>query len=88
MQQKAPIQLLPKQKFSWNTQEKSPFHAKQQILKMSEAKAEKCTTWGDNGVITLIEIWAGEGIQEQLDSFARKWPINDKIARRLPGGGR
>ena len=52
-------------------------------LKMSEAKTERGTLWGDNEVIALIEIWADEGIQQQLDSCTRKRPILQKIARRL-----
>ena len=44
--------------------------------------------WGDNEVIALIEIWADEGIQQQLDSCTRKRPIFQKIARRLQEEGK
>ena len=63
------------------------FHLKQATLKMSEAKTERGTLWGDDEVMALIEIWADEGIQQQLDSCTRKRPIFEKIARRLQEEG-
>ena len=54
---------------------------------MNESKTERGTLWGDDEVMALIEIWADEGIQQQLDSCTRKRPIFKKIARRLQGEG-
>ena len=54
---------------------------------MSESKTERGILWGDDEVMALIEIWAGEEIKQQLDSCRRKWPIFEKIARRLQGEG-
>ena len=54
---------------------------------MSESKTERGTLWRNNEVMALIEIRAYEGIQQQLDSCTRKWPIFEKIARRLQGEG-
>ena len=42
---------------------------------------------GDDEVMALIELWADEGIQQQLDSCTRKRPIFEKIARRLQEEG-
>ena len=50
---------------------------------MNEGKTERGTLWGDDEVFTLIEIWADEGIQQQLDSCTRKRPVFETIARRL-----
>ena len=54
---------------------------------MNEGKNERGTLWGDDEVFTLIEIWADEGIQQQLDSCTRKRPVFEKIARRLEEEG-
>ena len=50
---------------------------------MSASKAERGTLWADEEVMALIGIWVDEGIQQQLDSCARKRPIFEKIARRM-----
>ena len=54
---------------------------------MGESKTERGTLWGDDEVMTLIEIWADEGIQQQLGPCTRKRPIFEKIARRLQEEG-
>ena len=59
------------------------FYLKQTSLKMSEPKTKRGTLWGDDEVMALNEIWAEEGIQQQLDSCTRKRPVYQKIARRL-----
>ncbi len=56
------------------------------FIMASEAKAERGMLWGEQ-VQALIEIWAGGGIQQQLNSCTRKRPIFEKIARRLEGEG-
>ena len=52
-----------KQNSSWNARAKRSLDLKQHILKMNETKAERGTLWGDDEVMSLIEIWADEGLQ-------------------------
>ena len=61
--------------------DQSTRYLKQNIFKMSESKTERGTLWGE------YEIWVDKGIQQQLGSCTRKWPIFEKIAQRLQGEG-
>ena len=67
--------------------DRSARYLKRNIFKMSESRKERGTLWGDDEVMALKEIWANEGIQQQLDSCTRKRPTFEKIARRLQGEG-
>ena len=48
-----------------------------------QANIDKGTTWEETEVLALIEIWADEKVQQQLDSCTRKKPIFEKMAQRL-----
>ena len=48
-----------------------------------QANIDRGTTWEETEVLALIEIWADEKVQQQLDSCTRKKPIFEKMAQRL-----
>ena len=48
---------------------------------MNETKAERGKLWDDDEVMALIEIWADEGIQQQIDSCTRERSSSSHIAQ-------
>ena len=53
----------------------------------SQAKTDRGSTWEDEEVVELINIWADERIQQQLDGCTRKRPIFEKMAKTLAEAG-
>ena len=49
--------------------------------------ASRGTTWGEDEVKVLLEIWSDEKIQNELDGAKRKHPLHEKIARELKTRG-
>ena len=43
--------------------------------------------WSDSEVITLIELWGEEGIQEQLEGAKRSKHVYEKLGRELQKTG-
>ena len=43
--------------------------------------------WSDSEVITLIELWGEEGIQEQLEGAKRNKHVYEKLGRELQKTG-
>ena len=54
---------------------------------MNRERTDRGSTWEDEEVFLLIDIWADEKIQHQLDSCSRKKPIFEKMAKRLEEEG-
>ncbi len=53
----------------------------------SQSKTDRGSTWDDEVVIELINIWADERIQQQLDGCTRKRPSFEKMAKTLAEAG-
>ena len=49
--------------------------------------ASRGTTWGEEEVKALLEIWGDERIQSKFDGAKRKQPLHEKIARELKARG-
>ena len=50
---------------------------------MNKEKTDRGSTWEEEKVFSLIDIWADEKIQRALDSCSRKKPIFENMATRL-----
>ena len=49
--------------------------------------ASRGTTWGEEEVKVLLEIWGDEKVQSEFDGAKRKHPLHEKIARELTRRG-
>lgn len=54
---------------------------------MAEDASNRGSTWDDEEVLALINIWADERIQQELDSCSRKKPVFQKISNKLSAMG-
>ena len=49
--------------------------------------ATRGTTWCEEEVKVLLEIWGDQKVQSEFDGAKRKHPLHEKIARELSSRG-
>ena len=52
-----------------------------------KASTSRGTTWGEDEVKVLLEIWGDEKIQSEMDGAKRKHPLHEKIATKMKTKG-
>ena len=56
-------------------------------LLATNTRQRRMSSWNDNEVLHLIQLWAEESIQEQLEGAKRNKHMYEKIAQAMRGCG-